>query len=290
MKADRASFPARCSTTLALVACLAQIIGFNPLAAAGAEHPNPDSDPLSGLLAATFKITNKEYSGTCFLLEPPPASHWSNGVVIVVTAAHALEQAPAGTECRIVMRERRADADGSFVRREVPLPIRSEGKPLWVKHPDEDVAAIKLTLPLGVACQPLRLDQLARVKDFTNGRIRLGRDTWAFCFPAQFEANEAGLPVLRHGSIASLPLPPSSSRTFLVDCNTFGGDSGAPVLIVERGAVQPAGLIIGLVVGMQRETDTVSMPFEERTVHHPLGLAILAHSETIRQTVERLLR
>ncbi|MGO8927688.1 MAG: trypsin-like serine peptidase [Limisphaerales bacterium] len=289
MKVDRASWRGRCSTNLVLAACLAQITGFDPFAAAAAEHPKPDSDPLSALLAATFRITNKDSSGTCFLLEPPPASRWSNGVVIVVTAAHAFEQAQAGTECLIVMRERRAD--GSFVRREVPLPIRSAGNPLWVKPPDDDVAAIKLTLPLEVPCQPLRLDQLARAEEFTNGRIRLGRDTWVFCFPAQLEANNAGFPVLRHGSIASLPLRPlSSDRTFLVDCNTFGGDSGAPVMVEERGASRPTGLIVGLVVGMERETDKVSMPFEERTVHHPLGLAIVAHSEIIRQTVERLLR
>ena len=274
---------------LAFAACLAQIAGFNPFAAAAAEHPKPGSEPLSVLLAATFKITNKDFSGTCFLLEPPPVSRWSNGVVIVVTAAHALEQAPAGTECLIVLRERRAD--GSFVRREVPLPIRSGGNPLWVKPPDDDVAALKLTLPMGVTCQPLRLDQLARAEDFTNGRIRLGKDIWVFCFPAQLEANGAGLPVLRHGSIASLPLRPlASDRTFLVDCTTFGGDSGAPVMVEERGATRPAGVIVGLVVGMERETDKVTMPFEERTVHHPLGLAIVAHSEIIRQTVERLLK
>lgn len=61
-------------------------------------------------------------------------------------------------------------------------------------------------------------------------------------------------------------------------------------MVEERGASRPTGLIVGLVVGMERETDKVSMPFEERTVHHPLGLAIVAHSEIIRQTVERLLR
>ncbi len=187
------------------------------------------------------------------------------------------------------MRERRAD--GVFVRREVPLTIRSGEKPLWVKHPEEDVAAIKVTLPLGIQCQPLCLDQLARAEDFAKGKIRLGSATWAFCFPAQLEANDAGFPILRHGSISSLPLMPlSSNRTFLVDCNTFGGDSGAPVMVEERGAIRPAGLVVGLILGMQRQTDKVSMPFEERTVHYPLGLAIVAHSEIIRQTVERLLR
>jgi len=260
-----------------------QIAGLGSVPAARAQHPNPNSDSLSVLLAATFKITNKQSSGTCFLLEPPG---WSNGAVAVVTAAHALEQAP-GTECVVVMRRR--GVDGGFVRQEVPLTIRSGEKPLWVKHPDEDVAAIKLTLPSGVSCQPLRLDQLARAEAFTDGKIRLGSRTWVFCFPAQLEANDAGFPVLRHGSIASLPLMPlSANRTFLVDFSTFGGDSGAPVMIEEGGAGQSTGLVVGLVLGMQRQTDKVSMPFEERTVHYPLGLAIVAHSEIIRQTVARL--
>jgi hypothetical protein len=276
-----------CSRNLALFACILQISAVGSRTA-GAEHPNSDAEPLSVLLAATCKIASEESAATCFLIDPPLAAGWSNRVVILVTAAHVLEEAPE-TERRIIMREKRAD--GSFLRKEVPLTIRSGGKPLWVKHPDEDVAAIKVTLPSGVACQPLRLDQLARAEDFTNGKIRLGSDAWIFCFPARLEANDAGFPVLRHGSIASLPLLPlSSNRTFLVDFNTFGGDSGAPVMMGERGGIQPDALIVGLVLGMQRQTDKVSMPFEERTVFHPMGLAIVAHAAIIRQTVELVLR
>jgi hypothetical protein len=206
----------------------------------------------------------------------------------MVTAAHALEEAP-GTECQIVMREKRAD--GSFLRKEAPLAIRAGEKPLWIKHPDEDVAAIKFSLPTGVACQPVRLDQLARADDFTSGKIGLGSDAWILCFPVHLEANDAGFPIVRHGSIASLPLPPlSSNRTFFVDFNTFGGDSGAPVMVRQGGGIRTEALIVGLVLGMERQTDKVSMPFEERTVHYPVGLAIVAHSEIIRQTVELLLK
>jgi hypothetical protein len=288
MRVDRVSGTGGCARILALFACILLISAFGSFWASGADHPNPDSEPFSALLAATFKITSKESSGTCFLIEAPPAWGWSNGVVIMVTAAHALEEA-AGTECQIVMRETRADS--SFLRKEVPLTIRAEGKSLWVKHPDEDVAVIKWTLPPGLACQPLHFDQLAQADDFTSGMIGLGSGTWVFCFPAQLEANDAGFPVLRHGSIASLPLLPlSNNRTFLVDFNTFGGDSGAPVMVKAGSAISPKTLIVGVVLGMQRQTDKVSMPFEELTVHHPLGLAVVAHSDIIRQTVKLLLR
>jgi hypothetical protein len=49
---------------------------------------------------------------------PPPLLGWSNGVVILVTAAHVLEETP-GTECRIVMREKRAA--NTHLRKEVPF-------------------------------------------------------------------------------------------------------------------------------------------------------------------------
>jgi hypothetical protein len=61
-------------------------------------------------------------------------------------------------------------------------------------------------------------------------------------------------------------------------------------MVRQGGGIRTEALIVGLVLGMERQTDKVSMPFEERTVHYPVGLAIVAHSEIIRQTVELLLK
>ncbi len=278
----------RLSNILLLGACMWQMPALRLHADGEWEGPKFGAKPLAGLLAATCKITNPEFGATCFLVEPPPGAAWSHGAVIVVTASHAFEETPP-TGCQIVLREDLAD--GSFRRKEVALPIRVDGKPMWVKHPDEDVAALKWTLPAGVACRPVRFDQLAKAADFTGGKMGLGDEAWIFCFPVQLEASAAGLPILRHGSIASWPLPPlSTNRTFFVDFSTFGGDSGAPVMIWDRHESQIQPLVIGVVLGMERQTDRTSMPFEERIVHHPVGLAIAAHSEIIRETVELLLR
>ncbi len=257
------------------------------LAAARANATNTN-DPLAQLLAATFKISGHESSATCFLLQPPATAGWSNGAAILITAAHALAEFP-GAECRLVLRS--SQGEGGWLRHEVSLPIRTGDQPRWVRLPDADVAALRWTVPAGVTCHPLPYERLARPADFTNGRVALGGDAWIFSFPAQLEANDAGLPVLRHGAVSSLPLAPLGKHgTFLVDFATFGGDSGAPVLLYDRGRPEVPALVAGVVLGLHRQTDKVTMPFEERTVHHPLGLAFAAHADVVRRTVDLLLK
>ena len=39
---------------------------------------------------------------------------------------------------------------------------------------------------------------------------------------------------------------------------------------------------------MQRQTDRMSLPFEERTTHTPLGLAIVVPASVIRETIDLL--
>jgi len=107
------------------------------------------------------------------------------------------------------------------------------------------------------------------------------------------EANRVGWPVLRRGNIASHPLAPlKASPTFLVDFNTFGGDSGAPVLVHQSASASGPGednpLLIGVVLGMIRQTDKSQMPFEERTVHTPLGISIVANSQQVREIVQKV--
>ena len=96
------------------------------------------------------------------------------------------------------------------------------------------------------------------------------------------------------GTVASFPLMPITDyKTFLVAANTFGGDSGGPVSVAhsrrsDTHSQRP--MVVGLVLGLQRETTKSVTSVEERTFHRPLGLAIVVHAEYIRQTVELLLK
>lgn len=228
-------------------------------------------------MRATFRIFEGTRSGTGFIVSVGDR-------LVLVTAAHVLAEMK-GPECTLVLR---AQAEGgAFARREVTLRIREGEKPLWVRHPDVDAAALFVTLPEGVDLKPFDYGQLADARPAAEGKIRVGLEVFVPCFPARLEANPAGWPVLRRGSIATHPLVPlAAAKTILVDYSEFGGDSGAPV-VIQNGA-EP--LVVGLVIAMQRQTDKSSTPFEERTVHTPLGLAVVVQSPLVRGTVEMLLK
>ncbi len=104
-------------------------------------------------------------------------------------------------------------------------------------------------------------------------------------YPAQLEANDAGWPILRHGTVASYPLyPVEHCRSVLIDFHTFGGDSGAPVLT----KADDGWHVVGLVSGMHRQTDKATMPLQELTFHTPLGLSIVMQAAFIRETIRLL--
>jgi hypothetical protein len=243
--------------------------------------PANGADAVEEMVAATFKITNQSSTATCFVIARQKK-------LIVVTAAHVFEKM-SGEECRIVLRNKQAD--GSFVRKEVPLKIRAGNKPLWVKHPQVDVAAMKLKLPADQAIPALNFEQIANETAIKKGALRLASEVWIPCYPAQLESTSAGFSVLRRGTVASFPLTPVSRfKTFLVDYSSFGGDSGAPVMVRHRGPGEETehALIVGLVMAKHRETTKSVTPIEERTVHRSLGLGIIVHADLIRETIERV--
>lgn len=233
-------------------------------------------------LSSTARLVQNGSSGTVFFVELPPAAVDQPPRLALVTAAHVFESSPQN-ESRLILR--RQQDDGSWARIEVPLVIRKEGQPLWTRHPDHDIAALPYTLPEGTAMRTFALADLAEETGPLADLVTVGQETWVPCFPATTEANPAGWPVLRRGSIASYPLRPTSAYPRLtMDISAFGGDSGAPVLIRREGGVA----IVGLVLGMHRQTDRVVSPFEERVTHTPLGLSIVAQSPFIREVLVKL--
>jgi len=252
------------------------------------------AEPLETVLKATVKITNKSSSGTGFLVSGPRGQKGEFPQTILVTAAHVWEQM-SGDECRLVLHLPEAESH-LWQRTEQKLKIRSEGKPLWVRHRQADVAAIGVDLPEAAARAALPYRCIASEQSICSGAIRPGDQVWIACYPVRLEANSSGFAVLRHGTVASYPLAPVDVyRTFLVDYSTFGGDSGSPVVAKLPDAGRRNGndigvLVIGLVSGQHRQTDKVVLPFEERITHHPLGLAIAVPGELIRQTIDRLVQ
>jgi hypothetical protein len=240
------------------------------------------SDPIEDALAATFRITNRQSAATCFFVSSAVERSVSGRSAVLVTAAHFLEQT-SDSECQVVYRVE--NADKTFSRKEVSVSIRNGDALLWKKHPETDIAAMRVVLPDNAAVKPFDISQLATESSLQEWKIRVGQQVSIPCFPAKLEANEAGWPILRRGFVASHPLAPvRSARTILIDASTFGGDSGAPVVV----ASEDKSLVIGLALGMLRQTDSASLSFEQLTFHTPLGLAIVVQATFIRETIESL--
>jgi hypothetical protein len=243
-----------------------------------------DEFPLEHALRATFRITNGTSSGTSFVVAVPSAAEGQPPQHVLVTAAHVLE-GYTGADCTVVMRKK--TDDGLYVKRDVAVPLRRDEKPLWVRHPKQDVAAVPIELPSDIDCQPFNLGQVIDAAAVQSGKLRVGQQVFIPCYPAQLAANDAGWPVLRSGTIATHPLTPvANAPTLMIDYSNFGGDSGAPVVAVYAGEPH----VVALAFGMQRQSDKVTLPFEERTMHTPLGISNALQSQLIRDTIEMLLK
>jgi hypothetical protein len=169
------------------------------------------------------------------------------------------------------------------VRAGMEITIRKEDKPLWKKHKEHDLAVLQITLPADIECEPFPFESVADGEMAAKGEIGVGREICVPCYPVKTEANEAGWPILRRGTIASHPLAPlSEAPTFFIDASSFGGESGAPVVAWDG----EKGFVVGVVTSMQRQTDKTKTPLEERTVHTPLGLGIAVQAAFLREMME----
>ncbi len=252
------------------------LVAFRAVAAAS--EPNP----MEQAFDATFRITNGRTSSTAFLVQLEPDEGEEGSRTVMVTTAHSLEGMPEA-KCSIMLRVRNEDA--TYSRKETAIALRDGDKRLWVRHPDLDIAALPIDLPEGTAARPVCLAQVADASWASEGRLRVGSDVFIPGYPATTESNDAGWPVLRRGVVATHPLAPvQSAQRMFVNATTFGGDSGAPVVLIHENRA----VVVGIVTGMQRQTNRSRMPFEERVTHMPLALAVTLQAPFIRDTIELL--
>ena len=228
---------------------------------------------------ATFRLHGPGGSGTAFVVEHA-ASHDGQPRQLLVSAAHTFENITSQEGTLVI---RRREANGDHVRDDLRVQLRSDEGPLWTRHPSADVALLPIELPAHTACTPFAMSDLATAADFERGRVHVGQQVRVACYPAQTESAPAGWPVLRTGHVATPHLTPAAGlQQFFVDYAHFAGDSGAAVVVEGMGP-----RLAGIVVAMQRQTDRISSPYEEKTIHTPLGLAIAIPSMRLREVIER---
>jgi hypothetical protein len=238
-------------------------------------------DFATEMVDATYKLFNVDSTATSILVrrEAPDQSYY------LVTAAHVMEQIK-GDSAIVVLRDRQAD--GSYQRRDHTVTIRRDGKPLWVRHASEDVAVLRLPEPPPGQVNALPLADIADEARLTAAELHICSPLYVLTYPQRFEANDAGFAIARQGIIASHPfLPVQRYHTYFANFTTFAGDSGGPVFVAGTNR-QP--LLIGMVLAQSRHDESITMEYEERTIHHPLELGTVLHAQFVRDTIEQAAR
>ena len=235
-------------------------------------------DFATEMLDATYKLYHVNSTGTCVLIRREPPDQ----CLYVVTAAHVLEGTKGDTAI-VVLRERRAD--GSYQRHDHTVTIRRDDKPLWVRHVTEDVAVLRLVEAPPVPVSALPLAAIADEARMTASGLHICSPLFVLTYPQRFEANGAGFAVARQGIIASHPfLPIERHHTFFADFTTFAGDSGGPAFV---SGADDHPLVVGIVLAQSRHDERVTLEYEERTIHHPLGLGTVLHARFVRDVIEQ---
>lgn len=244
------------------------------------------------LMKATFRISGGQSQGTCFIIGRPLADDPKRGSYVLVTAEHVLAGMP-GETATLTLRKKNGD---EYVKLPHEIPIRKGKNPLWITHPQADVAVMYVNIPNEAEVVLLPAEFLVTDKKLEELEIRPADRMLALGYPFGQEANAAGFPILRSGIIASYPiLPTKKTKTMLFDFEVFKGNSGGPVFMIEKNRAYGGGIhlgvtqfIAGLVSQERNLTVATQTPFEARVEQHPLKLGVIVHASLIREAIDML--
>ncbi len=275
--------------------CLAYFVVFSWIASGGPIRADEPSDLNTRLMLSTVKLTNPASAGTAFFLAQRGDAQAEDSPLVLVTADHVFSRMQ-GNEATLHLRQKQPD--GGYAKLLMPLAVRRDAQPLWVKHPTADVAVMRISLPPEASIPGVPAELLATEEQLRHYEIQPGDMTRSLGYPHphQFEANAEGFGIVRVGCIASYPLwPTERTGRFYLDANIFEGDSGGPVYLSQMnrffqgethsGRVE---LILGLMSGQQMLNERFDQVYQSGEFRHRLGLGLAVHAAAIRQTLELL--
>ena len=247
------------------------------------------------MMEATCKIVGPGSSGSGFILGTPNPTDPKTYFYTLVTAHHVL-QAIQGDRATLVL-SRLVDRDKQeYQRVEAPVEIRKDGNAMWSKHPEVDLAAMFVSLPVGAAPMVIPMSLLLADDQIREFELSPGTELFCLGYPFGAEANPLGFPILRSGKIASYPLLPTIlTKTFLFDFTVFRGNSGGPVYLYEKNPLYGGGThigtiqgIMGIVTAERNITQKIEQLYERRETVTPLALGEVIHASFIKDLVSKM--
>lgn len=280
---------------------LAILVTLFLLTPAQSETTTPaPTDIDTQLMMATFRIEgpsadgHNQSLGTIFIVGNPHPTKPNIGWHTLVTAAHVLKRIK-GDDAVVYFRQKLNN--GNWVAVPTQIKIRRRGKPLWIEHSNNDVAAMYIRVPEEARFESIPMDMLANDDLLAKYNIHPGDVLDCLGYPFGIEASAGSFPILRSGKIASYPLlPTKTTHSFLLDFRIFPGNSGGPVYINFMGDrnddVGIGNMVFAFIMGLVSHEVTLDegREVEDRTYigNTPVGLAKIVHASFIRETISLL--
>lgn len=240
------------------------------------------------VVQATYRIGGNGSLATCCIVSRAHPTKPQAQQLLLVTAAHVLEKIE-GEQATLSLRS--MDDEGETRRTPQTFQIRKDGKALWAKHPKLDVVVIELPRLEGADTHALPIEVLATEADWKKHTPEPGDLVRCVGFPhaAHFDPSPAGYPLVRLGCLAGFPLLPLSRYPmFLVDFNTFEGDSGGTVLYEFATDAGPTVKIIGIIHGQHFLDEKYDLIYRKGLIRKRLGLSIIVNSQAVIDTIDQL--
>jgi V8-like Glu-specific endopeptidase len=270
---------------------LAVAIIMNAFAASSAQSAENEYFEINTqLMESTFQIVGPSAKqqgatsgGTVFIMGKLVSD--DRAAYVLITAAHVLEEI-GGNTAKIFFRWR--NDDGSYGQRDHEFAIRENGKALYVKHNDVDVAAMYMKMPIEFQkIKMLPIDLIGSDEWLKKFEVHPGDELVCLGYPL-FAAGQHGYPILRSGKIASYPIVPAKEqKNWLFDFRIFPGNSGGPVYFADRnrmyGGATHVGEVIQFLAGIitQQVNSTI---FKDKD----LSLGVVIPAEFVRETLNLL--
>ncbi|HSG73067.1 MAG TPA: hypothetical protein VLA12_21820, partial [Planctomycetaceae bacterium] len=239
---------------------------------------------------ATYRLRGEGSMATCFVVSRPDPQAPDKTQRILITAAHVLRKMK-GNEATLILRKWNPQTS-EYERLPQAVQVRIDQEtPQWTEHKTADAGALILPSRADVVIDSLPLELLATQTDFES--IEPGQLVRCVGYPhaAHFDPSPPGFALVRLGCIASYPLEPLTRYpSFLVDFNTFEGDSGGLIYLPLPAANGgPANLkILGVIHGQHMLNEKFDLIYQTGETRKRLGVSIVLNAQVIRETIELL--
>ncbi len=194
-------------------------------------------------IEALHPPTGRMSSGTGFLFWHPLPGYPDKMIVALVTCRHVLFDGEGLIRFKLHGHNPASPGQPNLEQPVHIGPALYDDAYLAHDDPEVDVALLNVSSQME---QPhfSVLFSAAEFADFSAEQLRSGSEVFFLGYPTGFSDERHNLPILRSGTIASIPTVDFNGKPeFLIDAQVYPGSSGSPVLVRIENQLRLVGMV-----------------------------------------------